>query len=69
MKSLILFSQMTKEQQITKSKDLARCLAQLNYHPNRKEFMVERKKDWYKIGKRILQKFSMKFHKESRVST
>ena len=30
--------------------------------------MVKRKKDWYKIGKRILQNFPMKFHKESRVS-
>ena len=68
MESLTLFKDMTKEQQTIKSEDLAQRLAHLNYRPNRREFMVERKKDWYKIGKRILQKFPMKFHKESRVS-
>src|ERR1044072_9852654 len=68
MESLNLFHQMTEEQRKIKSEDLSQRLAQLNCRPNRKEFMVERKKDWYKIGKRILQKFPMKLHKESRVS-
>src|ERR1044072_8315451 len=67
MESLTLFKQMTEEQRRIKSEDLAQRLAQSNYYPNRKEFMIERKKDWYKIGKRILQKFLMKLHKESRV--
>ena len=45
MESFTLFSQMTEEQQKMKSEDLSQRLAQLNYRPNRKEFMVERKKD------------------------
>src|ERR1044072_2608170 len=68
MESLNLFHQMTEEHRRIKSEDLSQRLAQLNCRPNRKEFMTERKKDWYKIGKRILQKFPMKLHKESRVS-
>ena len=68
MESLTLSSQMSEEQRREKSEDLAQRLAQLKYRPNRKEFMVERKKDWYKIEKRILQKFPVKIHKESRVS-
>ena len=68
MESLTLFSQIDEEQRKIKSEDLSQRLTQLNYRSNRKEFMVERKKDWYKIGKRILQKFPIKMHKESRVS-
>ena len=36
---------------------------------NSRKNLLENKKDWYKIGKRILQKFPVKLHLESKTGT
>src|ERR1044071_7375258 len=58
------YHQMTQEERLTRQIDLERRLEKVK-NSSRKN-LTENTKNWYKIGKRILQKFPVKIHPESK---
>ena len=60
------YHQMTQADAQRRQEDLENKLEKVKYSSRKN--LTENKKNWYKIGKRILQKFPVKLHPESKTS-
>ena len=58
------YHQMTQADAQRRQEDLENKLEKVKY--SFRKNLTENKKNWYKIGKRILQKFPVKLHPESK---